>query len=131
VYRHNLTPAELDRTIKAIVFADEKHKADGSFERTKVRACGRGDELSDVEVGETHAATVHPSTVMMMIAYITSLGKHFEYCTADVDGAFLIPDLEPGEAPIHVRFNTEFSNIIFEVEPSMAKYATRDGELYA
>jgi hypothetical protein len=121
---------ELDQAIRAIVFADEKHKADGSFDRTKVRACGRGDELGDVDVGETHAGTVHPSTVMMIIAYITSLGRKFEFCTADVDGAFLIPDMEPGEAPIYVRFNAEFSSIIFDVEPAMAKYATREGELY-
>jgi ubiquitin C-terminal hydrolase len=31
IFKSSLTQAELDRTIRAIVFADEKHRADGSF----------------------------------------------------------------------------------------------------
>jgi hypothetical protein len=129
VHRNTLSKLQLAKIIHGIVFADEKYRADGSFERTKVRACGRGDELDTAEVGDTHAPTVHPSTVMMLIAYITALGREWEWISTDIDGAFLIPPVQPGEAKIHVLFNAAFATFIIETHPHFAEFVEKDGSL--
>jgi hypothetical protein len=73
-----------------------KRYPDGSVKKYKARLCVRGDcQTEGVDFWETWAPVVHWSTVRTMMMLSTKLG--LESAQADITGAFVHADLEPGE----------------------------------
>jgi len=128
VKRSQLTTSQLASVINAVVFADEKVRPDGSFDKWKVRACASGNELTDYLVGETHSPTINPATVLIAIG--SAAINKFEVASADVEGAFLLPHIPPELQNIFVRFEGPFAQLIVETYPEFAEYLGSDGTLY-
>jgi len=116
----DMTREEKDSIIPAVIIVDEKLKADGSHDRTKVRANAAGNHLLEKLTGNTYAPTVNPATIMLFLSMAAAY--NYDIITADVEGAFLVPPMDP-EHKYFVEFNKEFSQIMMEMYPRFAPLA--------
>jgi hypothetical protein len=69
------------------MFLKEKLLRDGNFDKMKAG----GNYVDQRSVGETNAPTVNPFTVFFMLNVAAEYGS--ELFTADIKGAYLIPDI--------------------------------------
>ena len=91
VHPNTLTRKEISDRIPGHTFLKFKELANGDFERVKARTVAGGNQVDPDTVGETKAPTVNIVSVMSLISLSTSVG--FEIRSADIEGAFLIPEL--------------------------------------
>ena len=89
-----LSEQERKRIIPSHMFLKEKLLANGDFDRMKARLVAGGNFVDARSVGETNAPTVNPFTVFFMLNVAAQLS--LELLTADIKGAYLIPDIVEG-----------------------------------
>ena len=119
-----LTTDERRSRIPAHTFLKFKELANGDFERVKARTVAGGNQVDPLTVGETRAPTVGIVSVMSMISLATSVG--FNIRMADIEGAFLIPDLKPGAPKRHIYIDRIMTQRYCEKYPEFLKF--RDAE---
>jgi hypothetical protein len=66
--------------------------------------------------------------VNIAISYAAT--NKLEIASADVEGAFLLPNIPPELQNIFVRFDGPFAQLIVEVYPEFAEFLCPDGKLY-
>ena len=78
-------------------------------------------------VGETYAPVVLPTTVMLMANLAAIDGD--EIASADIEGAYLLPEVDPGEPRIFMRLNKRLAGIIARLYPKYADHGWSDGTM--
>ena len=104
-----------------------KDLASGILERCKARTVAGGNLIDRSAVDETRAPTVGIMTVLSIISMATSCNMGME--TADIDGAFLIPEMAPNAVRRHVRIDRVMSSLMVERYPELSPYLCSDGTL--
>ena len=84
-------------------------------------------EVDPATMGETWAPTVGIVSVMSLISLATSIG--FQIRTADIEGAFLIPDLKPGSPKRHIYVDRIMSQRYCERYPEYREFRDSDQRL--
>ncbi len=69
----------------------------GEFDKMKARLVAGGNYVDPRSVGETNAPTVNPFTVFFMLNEAAEYS--LDLLTADIKGAYLIPDIVEGTSP--------------------------------
>ena len=107
---------EMKFVIPSHLFFKEKYKADGEFDRWKGRLVCGGNFVDTSLSGDISAHVVNPITVMMMLNLAAI--KQLRIITADVKGAFLIPELTdaPGDKT-YIVIDKLLSDVIAELKP--------------
>ena len=123
----SLTREHIQARIPAHTFLKFKELANGDFERVKARTVAGGNQVDPDTVGETRAPTVGIVSVMAMISLATSIG--FSIRTADIEGAFLIPELKPDAPRRHIYVDRIMSQRYIERHNEYAKYVDAHGKL--
>ena len=113
--------------IPSFIFFKEKFKAGGSFNKWKGRLVAGGNFVDTSLSGDISASVVNPLSVMMMLSIVPI--KNLKMLTADIKGAFLIPELDdtsPSELT-YIRIDKTLSDIIEQLKPEWRKLRNRDG----
>jgi hypothetical protein len=122
-----LSPRILGRRIPSHMFLKEKVKADGSFDKVKGRLVAGGNHVDSSTVGTTAAPTVNSITVMTAINLAAIEGAGMR--THDVKGAYLIPDIDPGEEATFIKVERTLATIMVEMHPELAVHVDATGAL--
>jgi hypothetical protein len=125
--RRQMTPEEVSKIISAHCFLKEKEKADGAWDKTKARLVAGGHMIDGTMVGETYAPVCLSVSTTLMINYAAIDGD--EISSADIDGAYLLPRLNPEEPKIHIRVDKHLAAIIVQARPEMAEFLEPDGTM--
>jgi hypothetical protein len=120
-----MTRAQISGMIPAHSFIKEKEHADGTFDKTKCRMVAGGNFIDSATVGETYAPVMFPASLMIMLNLAAIDGD--EIGTCDIDGAYLVPDLIPGEEPIFVHIDAVQAAILVRLFPRFADCLEADG----
>ena len=117
---------EMKFVIPSHLFFKEKYKADGEFDRWKGRLVCGGNFVDTSLSGDISAHVVNPITVMMMLNLAAI--KQLRIITADVKGAFLIPELTdaPGDKT-YIVIDKLLSDVIAELKPEWANKRNSNG----
>ena len=112
--------------IPSFMFFKEKFRADGAFDKWKARLVAGGNFVDTSLAGDISAQVVNPTSVMTMLSVAAFRG--YDIMTADVKGAFLIPELsaEPSELT-YIRIDKKLSEIIIKVKPEWTRLRNSDG----
>jgi Reverse transcriptase (RNA-dependent DNA polymerase) len=126
VTMNDIHPHDYNKIIPSFLFFKEKTKADGTFDKWKGRLVAGGHMVDTTLLNDITAYVVNPATVMLMLAIAAAKG--LSVMTADVKGAFLIPELSDSpEELTYVRIDKQMSKVVAEVKPSWKKYMDRNG----
>ena len=131
---NSLEPAPIDtiaphlraHIIPSFMFFKEKFRADGEFDKWKGRLVAGGNFVDTSLAGDISASVVNPLTIMTMLSLIPN--RAYKILTADIKGAFLIPELDdskPGELT-YIRIDKKLSDIIVGIKPEWSKLRNRD-----
>jgi hypothetical protein len=116
------------KIIPSHMFLKEKLLANGEFDRMKARLVAGGNFVDAKNVGETNAPTVNPFTVFFMLNVAAQYG--FELLTADIKGAYLIPDIVDGSGPdTYVYIEKTLTEIFVRLYPELKQYVNPNGRL--
>ena len=112
--------------IPSFIFFKEKYRADGVFDKWKARLVAGGNFVDTSMAGDISAQVVNPITVLTMLS--VAAYKALDIMTADVKGAFLIPELstEPTELT-YIRIDKKLADIIVKIKPEWSRYRNADG----
>ena len=123
----NKIPAQhRSRIIPSFIFFKEKTRADGTFDKWKARLVAGGHMVDTSLMGDISADVVNPVTVLLMLS--VAAAKGLSLMTADVKGAFLIPELSDGPTELtYIRVDKNLSDIITEVKPQWATLRNPNG----
>jgi hypothetical protein len=84
--------------------------------------------VNERSVGETNAPTVNPFTVFFMLNVAAQYG--LELLTADIKGAYLIPDIVEGSEPdTYVWLEKTLTEIFVRLYPELKQYVSPSGRL--
>ncbi len=103
------------KIIPSHMFLKEKLLANGEFDRMKSRLVAGGNFVDTRSVGETNAPTLNQFTVFFMLNVAAQYG--LELLTADIKGAYLIPDIVDGSGPDTYMGREDTDRIIREAVP--------------
>ncbi len=110
------------------MFLKEKLLANGEFDRMKARLVAEGNFVDARSVGETNAPTVNPFTVFFMLNVAAQY--RLELLTADIKGAYLIPDIVDGSEPdTYVCIEKTLTEIFVKLYPELKQYVNPSGRL--
>jgi hypothetical protein len=94
----------------------------------KARLVAGGNFVDARSVGETNAPTVNPLTVFLMLNVAAQYG--LEILTADIKGAYLIPNIAEGSEPnTYVWIEKSLSEMFVKLYPNLRTYVYRNGKL--
>ena len=127
VNANTLSRREIADRIPGHTFLKFKELANGDFERVKARTVAGGNQVDPETVGETKAPTVGIMSVMALISMATSIA--FEIRSADIEGAFLIPELRPGSPKRHILVDRVMSQRYCELYPGFTRLLDAAGKL--
>ena len=117
-----------NRIIPSHMFLKEKYKANGEFDKMKARLVAGGDRVDTNLVGETRAPTVNPITVMIMLQ-IAAL-KSYTIMSADIKGAYLIPDVGDKDEDIQfVWIDPTITQYLVALAPSVKAHIDEKGRI--
>ncbi len=123
-----LSEQERKRIIPSHMFLKEKLLANGDFDRMKARLVAGGNFVDARSVGETNAPTVNPFTVFFMLNVAAQHGV--ELLTADIKGAYLIPDIAEGSGPdTYVWIEKSLTEMFVKLYPNLRTYVYHNGKL--
>jgi hypothetical protein len=124
----DLSEQERKRIIPSHMFLKEKLLANGDFDRMKARLVAGGNFVDARSVGETNAPTVNPLTVFFMLNVAAQYG--LEILTADIKGAYLIPNIAEGSEPnTYVWIEKSLSEMFVKLYPNLRSYVYHNGKL--
>jgi hypothetical protein len=116
------------KIIPSHMFLKEKLLANGEFDKMKARLVAGGNYVDPRSVGETNAPTVNPFTVFFMLNVAAEYA--LDLLTADIKGAYLIPDIVEGTSPdVHVWIEKSLSEMFMEMYPNLKEYVCDNGKL--
>ncbi len=102
------------KIIPSHMFLKEKLLANGEFDKMKARLVAGGNYVDPRSVGETNAPTFNPFTVFFMLNVAAEYS--LDLLTADIKGAYLIPDIVEGTSPdVHVWIEKSLSEMFVEM----------------
>jgi hypothetical protein len=123
-----LSEQERKRIIPSHMFLKEKLLANGDFDRMKARLLAGGNFVDARSVGETNASTVNPFTVFFMLNVAAQLS--LELLTADIKGAYLIPDIVEGSGQnTYVWIEKSLTDMFVKLYPNLRTYVYHNGKL--
>ena len=126
VLASNMTRVQIHSIINAFMFLTEKKLGSGAFDKWKARLVAGGNEIKDtIDEDDRYAPTANHISVMTSIALAAIDQK--EIRSYDVKGAYLIPDILPGEKPIYIKLNRETATKFVERYPNMAPFIDING----
>jgi hypothetical protein len=116
------------KIIPSHMFLKEKLLANGEFDRMKARLVAGGNFVDARSVGETNAPTVNPFTVFFMLNVAAQY--RLEILTADIKGAYLIPDIVEGSEPdTYLWIEKTLTEIFVKLYPELKQYVNPSGRL--
>lgn len=118
--RHLIVPAHM--------FIKDKHKADGSFDKTKARLVANGDRQHPDSVGETFSPTVNQISVFSLLNIAAANGS--ELSAYDIKSAFLVTPVDRTKKEIYLRIPREVAALWIRLYPERAQYLDSNGCLY-
>jgi len=87
-----------------------------------------GNYVDPRSVGETNAPTVNPFTVFFMLNIAAEYS--LDLLTADIKGAYLIPDIVEGASPdVYIWIEKSLSEMFVEMYPNLKEYICANGKL--
>jgi hypothetical protein len=122
-------PSEYVRHIIGIyMFHKEKHKADGSFDKDKMRLVLLSNLRDPDTIGDSFSPTVNPISVMtqLNLAAVTHGTRISAY---DIKGAFLLTPMQPG-VRMFIRVTPDVTTHWVKRYPKRSKCLEDDGCLY-
>jgi hypothetical protein len=94
----------------------------------KARLVAGGNFVDARSVGETNAPTVNPLTVFFMLNVAAQYGM--ELLTADIKGAYLVPDIVEGSGPdTYLWIEKTLAEIFVKLYPELVQYICPNGKL--
>ena len=121
----NIPAGERSSIINGHMFLTEKYTADNAFDKMKARYVAGGNELLEQNIGDTYSPTVNIISVMTLINLAAIEDR--ELRAMDIKGAYLIPDIKPGESNIYVRMDRRTSQIFVQAKPELESYLDAKG----
>ena len=122
----NMTRIQLLSVIHAFMFLTEKKLGSGEFDKWKARLVAGGNEIKDtIDEDDRYSPTANHISVMTSIA-LAAVEK-VEIRSYDVKGAYLIPDIMPGEKPIFIKLDRETASRFVDRHPMMAEFVDING----
>ncbi len=110
------------------MFLKEKLLANGDFDRMKARLVAGGNFVDARSVGETNAPTINPLTAFFMLNAAAQYGM--ELLTADIKGAYLVPDIVEGSGPdTYIWIEKTLTEIFVKLYPELAQYVCPNWKL--
>lgn len=123
----SLSKRQFKNVIRAFLFLKEKFRADGVFEKLKARLVAMGNQMDPDNITiDTSAPTVMTASAFA-VAAIAAKDRR-SVMTIDVGGAFLIPNMPPGEE-VYVRLDKIDAEILCQLRPEYRKYLNKDGTI--
>jgi hypothetical protein len=123
----NIPGSEKSSIINGHMFLTEKYTADKAFDRMKARFVAGGNELLEQNIGDTYSPTVNIISVITLINLAAIEDKSLR--ALDIKGAYLIPDIKPGEVNIYVRMDRRTSQIFIQAKPELEAYQDEKGQI--
>ena len=116
------------QVIRAHCFMKDKFKPDGSFDKKKARMVMGGDRQAPETYDDTSSPTVNPISIMTILNLMAI--EDFEAEVHDVPSAFLIPDMDPGDADMWVELDRVMTAILVDMYPDMVKYLSHRNTIF-
>jgi hypothetical protein len=124
----SLNRSQRRRILRSFAFFKKKTRADGSFEKFKVRHVVNGKQQIKDLLGNVTSATVRTESVFLEL--LRAVQQQRKVVTADITGAFLKADLPPESAGQIVAFDKDATAVILELKPEWREYVREsDGTL--
>jgi hypothetical protein len=121
VHSGGLSEQTKKKIIPSHMFLKEKLLANGEFDKMKARLVAGGNYVDPRSVGEINAPMVHPFTVFFMLNVAAEYS--LQLLTADIKGAYLIPDIVEGTSPdVHIWIEKSLSEMFVEMYPNLKEY---------
>lgn len=124
---NTLSSQDIKQAVLLFPFLTEKYRQ-SMYEKMKCRVVAGGHLQQEGTFGETSSPTVNPIAVFILLHLAANLDR--ELFTADVPGAFLIPPMDPSEAPLYGYIDPTLASIAVKLFPHFKKYVTKNGMLY-
>ena len=126
VKARDMTRVQMLTVIHAFMFLTEKNLGSGEFDKWKARLVAGGNEIKDtIDEDDRYSPTANQISVMTSIA-LAAIEK-LEIRSYDVKGAYLIPDIMPGEKPIFIKLDRETASRFVDRYPEMTEFVDING----
>ena len=109
VHRGDLSPRQLKKVIRSLMFLKTKFDGLGRFEKIKARLVANGKQQDRTLYPDTYSPTVALQSVLMCLTVAAAEGRRV--CAIDIGGAYLNAD----------RDSKEGEEVIMELEPSLVR----------
>lgn len=127
--KHNaISPSLRGNILQLWLFAKEKFKADGSFDKDKARIVPLSQHRDTSSIGNTYSPTVNPLSVMLLLQLAAKLHT-CPLTSYDVKGAFLMTPI-PTSKQLHVKVNGDLLEFMVKRNPKLTSFIHEDGFLY-
>jgi hypothetical protein len=122
-------PKEFKKHIIGVyMFHKEKFKADGSFDKDKMRLVLLSNLRDPDTIGDSFSPTVNPISVMTQLN-LAAVRKETVIAAYDIKGAFLLTPMQPG-VRMFIRVSPDVTMHWLARYPKRSKWLEGDGCLY-
>ena len=117
-----------DNIIGCYMFLKDKFYSTGEFEKRKARAAILGNEEKEENIGDTHAPTVNPISLKLLLS-LAANNPNSLIEAYDIVAAFLGTPMRKGKR-LYMRIEKQIVIFILELYPHLKKFVHVDGRMY-
>jgi hypothetical protein len=124
----DIPPEYRKHIIGVYMFHKEKYKADGAFDKDKMRLVLLSNLRDPDTIGESFSPTVNPISVMTQLN-LAAVRKGTDISAFDIKGAFLLTPMQPN-IRMFIRVNPDVTTYWLARYPNRTRWLAKDGCLY-
>ena len=127
VHVRDLSPSEIQQTIRSSMFIKHKISPQGEFLKCKARLVAGGDQQDKSLYESTSSPTASPMAILVEAGIAAAAGK----CKASIDigGAYLNADLAPTGVTVYMTIDPFLTSGLVALDPSFAKFVKPNGSV--